>query len=163
VQKENVVAQRIAEEDVLGADEDSLNKTFLDFKKTLKDYAELDDEICRVYDGSEGAKGPKGTDWFGGENVMLAFFAAVADFKSKPERADRAASSIESLKRLLRQSNVGADPLGLETLDQIIKGFNTKKVNVGFATRKLLFNAFKEFFREAGEKPISEVWLSEAD
>jgi hypothetical protein len=163
VQKENVVAQRIAEEDVLSADEDSLNKTFLEFKKTLKDYAELDDGICRVYDGSEGAKGPKGLDWFGGENVMVGFFAAVADFTSKPERADRAASAIESLKRLLHQSNVGDDPLGLETLDQIIKGFNTKKVNVGFATRKLLFNAFKEFFREAGEKPISEVWLSEAD
>ena len=51
VQKENLVAQRIAAEDVLGADEDSLNRTFLDFKRTLKDYAELDDEICRVYDG----------------------------------------------------------------------------------------------------------------
>lgn len=163
VQKENLVAQRIAEEDVLGADEDSLNRTFLDFKRTLKDYAELDDEICRVYDGSEGAKGPKGTDWFGGENVMLGFFAAVADFTSRPERAERAASAIESLKQLLHHSNVGDDPLGLVTLDQIIKGFNTKRVNVGFATRKLLFNAFKEFFREAGEKPISEVWLSEAD
>ena len=94
---------------------------------------------------------------------MLGFFAAVADFTSKPERADRAASAIAALKESLHQGKVGDDPLGLETLDLIIKGFNTKKVNVGFATRKLLFNAFKEFFREAGEKAISEVWLSEAD
>lgn len=163
VQKENVVAQRIVEEDVLGADEDSLNKTFTDFKATLGDYAELDDEICRVYDGSEAAKGPKGTDWFGGENVMMGFFAAVSDFASRPERADRVRQAIEALKDSLRSSRVGDDPLGLETLEQVIKGFNTKRVNVGFATRKLLFNSFKEFFRDAGDKPISEVWVSEAD
>jgi len=163
VQKENVVAQRIVEEDVLGADEDSLNRTFTEFKKTLNNYAQLDDDVCRVYDGSEGAKGPKGTDWFGGENVMLGFFAAVADFASRPDRVDRANAALESLKSTLRKSQVGEDPLGLETLEQVIKGFNTKRVNVGFATRKLLFNSFKEFFREAGEKPIAEVWLSEAD
>jgi hypothetical protein len=163
VQKENVVAQRIVEEDVLGADEDSLNRTFTEFKKTLNDYAQLDDDVCRVYDGSEGAKGPKGTDWFGGENVMLGFFAAVADFASRPDRVHRANTALESLKSTLRTSQVGEDPLGLETLEQVIKGFNTKRVNVGFATRKLLFNSFKEFFREAGEKPIAEVWLSEAD
>lgn len=163
VQKENVVAQRIVEEDVLGGDEDSLNRTFTDFKKTLNDYAQLDDDICRVYDGSNAAKGPKGTDWFGGENIMIPFFAAVADFSSKPDRADRANAAIESLKATLRASNVGDDPLGLETLELVTKGFNTKKVNVGFATRKLLFNAFKEFFREAGEKPIADAWLSEAD
>ena len=163
VQKENVVAQRIVEEDVLGADEDSLNRTFTEFKKTLNDYAQLDDDVCRVYDGSEGAKGPKGTDWFGGENVMLGFFAAVADFASRPDRVDRANAALESLKSTLRTSQVGDDPLGLDTLEQVIKGFNTKRVNVGFATRKLLFNSFKEFFREAGEKPIAEVWLSEAD
>jgi hypothetical protein len=163
VQKENVVAQRIVEEDVLGADEDSLNRTFTEFKKTLNDYAQLDDDVCRVYDGSEGAKGPKGTDWFGGENVMLGFFAAVADFASRPDRVDRANAALESLKSTLRTSQVGDDPLGLDTLELVIKGFNTKRVNVGFATRKLLFNSFKEFFREAGEKPIAEVWLSEAD
>jgi hypothetical protein len=163
VQKENVVAQRIVEEDVLEADEDTLNRTFTDFKRLLNDYAELDDDIWRVYDGSAAAKAQEGTDWFGGENVMLSFFAAVADFTSKPDRASRAKVAIESLKSTLRASNVGDDPLGLETLEQVTKGFNTKRVNVGFATRKLLFNSFKEFFREAGEKSIAEVWLSEAD
>jgi hypothetical protein len=163
IQKENVVAQRIVEEDVLSGDEDSLNKSFNEFKETLLHFVELDDEICRVYDGTEEARLQRGTDWFGSENVMLGFFAAVADFTSKPERSERANEALAQLKETLKKAKVGEDPLGLEVLDQVIKGFNTKKVNVGFATRKLLYNSFKEFFRDAGDKPLAEVWASEAD
>lgn len=163
IQKENIVAQRIKEEDILAGSEDSLNQSFNDFTEFLKHYVELDDEICRIYVGPPQGISTKGTEWFGNGNVMIAFFAAVAEFLSKPERAKRVTDAIESLKATLRSAQAGEDPLGLLTLEQITQGFDTKKVNVGHATRKQLFNSFKGFFRDAGEKPLAEVWASEAD
>jgi hypothetical protein len=162
VQKENVVAQRIAEEDILSGDEESLNRTLSDFKQYLKEYCEIDDQICRVYDGTH-PEAPTGADWFGRENVMIPFFAAVADFASRSDRRDRAAQALVRLKKVLSDSAVGEDPLRLEVLQNVIQGIDVKKINVGYATRKLLFNSFKEFFREAGEKPLGNLWATEAE
>jgi hypothetical protein len=163
INKENVVAQRLIEEDVLSGNEQVLNNLFTQFTDYLLRYAELDDEVCRVYDGTHEPKIQTGAAWFGNENVMQGFFAAVADFASKPDRVARVEVAIGVLKANLGHANPGDDPLGFELLEKVIQGFNTKKVNVGFATRKLLFNSFKEFFREEGEKPLAEIWASEAD
>jgi hypothetical protein len=163
IQKENVVAQRLVEEDVLSGDEQLLNSLFNSFTQYLSQYAELDDEICRVYDGTHQPKVQKGTEWFGNENVMQGFFAAVADFTMRPDRIPRVLQALASLKSLLQHAAPGEDPLGFEALEKVVQGFNTKRVNVGFATRKLLVNSFKEFFREEGEKPLADIWASEAD
>ena len=163
IQKENVVAQRLVEEDVLSGDEQSLNVLFNSFTQYLSHYAELDDQICRVYDGTHQPKVQKGTEWFGNENVMQAFFAAVADFTARLDRVPRVLQALATLKHLLRDANPGDDPLGFEALEKVVQGFNTKRVNVGFATRKLLANSFKEFFREEGEKPLADIWATEAD
>ena len=37
-------------------------------------------------------------------------------------------------------------------------GIDPSKVNVGVATRDMVFNAFKEFIRGAGETPMRECW-----
>lgn len=163
IQKENVVAQRIVDEDMLSGDEDSLNTSLNEFKRYLKDYCELDDQVCRVYDGTL-PEIPTGADWFGRENVMIAFFAAIADFASKPDRIERTAQALTSLKNTLTGTPAGSgDPLRLAVLQTVIQGIETKKINVGYATRKLLFNSFKEFFREAGEKDLGDLWASEAE
>jgi len=162
IQKENVVAQRIVEEDILSGDEDSLNRTFNDFKRYLQDYCDLDDQICRIYDGTR-TDIPTGADWFGRENVMVAFFAAISDFASRPERIERAVQALTRLKSTLSGSRAGEDPLRLDILQNVTQGIDTKKINVGYATRKLLFNSFKEFFREAGEKALGDLWASEAE
>jgi hypothetical protein len=161
--KENVVAQRIKEEDILAGNEDSLNQSFNDFKEYLVHYAELDDEICRIYDGTSANVPTSGNEWFGSENVMVAFFAAVADFLSKPDRIKRAQEAIVILKTTLKNAHAGEDPIGLQIYSQIISGIETRKVNVGLATRRQLFNSFKGYFRDAGDKPLAEVWASEAD
>ena len=123
----------------------------------------MDEEICRVYDGGLGSGILTGTNWFGSENVMNSFFAAIADFSSLPARAGRIDNALIALMRDLKSVQVGTDPLGLTTLQDIIQGFNTRKVNVGFATRKLLTACFKEFFREDGERPLREFWAYEAE
>lgn len=162
IQKENLVAQRLMEEDVLSESEESLTEKFNNFKKYLGIYAQLDDEICRVYDGSQEAPAPNGLAWFGNDNVMNSFFAAIADFGSSDDRFARIDRALEALKDTLRNSEVGFDALGLGISQSIIAGTPSRKVNVGFATRKLLTAVFKEYFREEGEKALSEFWTTEA-
>jgi hypothetical protein len=163
IQKENIVAQQLVEEDILSDSEENFGLKFDMYERYLDFYAQLDDEICRVYDGSLGTGIMKGTLWFGNENVINAFFAAVADFGATDERLRRVDTAIFLLLDLLRSVPPGSDPLSLGKLQDIIQGFNTRKVNVGFATRKLLFSSFKEFFRDEGETPLGSLWAIEAE
>lgn len=159
VRKENIVAQRLVEEEALDSTEEQLNRQFSNFVETLSIYAKLDDQVCRLYptvDSEE--KLPTGANWFGSENVMQSFFAAVAQFGSTPERSGRVKEALTRLVSNLEQEDSG-DPLGMRTLQDLTNGFNTRKVNIGTATRKLLFNGFKEYFREAGESSLSECWV----
>lgn len=161
VEKQNIVAQQISEESVLSQDEEKLGEDFESFQHYLGKYALLDDEICRVYDGNL-AGAPSGISWFGNENVMNAFFSAVADFGSTRERRQRIDTAIAALHEKLVAAPAGSDPLGLVTLQRIIEGLPVRKVNVGFGTRKLLNAAFKEFFRDEGDSDIAEIWQREA-
>jgi hypothetical protein len=163
VAKENVVAQSLIEENILSGSEDELKSLYKDFTTQLSRYVRLDEEACRVYDGTLGREVPTGLVWFGGDNVMLAFFAAIADFSNSRDRAKRTASSIKKLTRALASADPGDDPIGLMNYQKVVAGFNPKKINVGFATRKLLFRAFKEFFREDGDKALGDLWVSEAE
>ena len=163
IQKENIVAQHLVEEDILSESEEQLSDKYEAFKKYIRMYTELDEEICKIYDGSLGSGVLTGTIWFGSENVMNSFFAAIADFGSSKERLQRIDSAFLLLKEMLSSADVGSDPLGLKTLQDVIQGFNTRKVNVGFATRKLLATCFKEFFREEGQRRLSEIWAYEAE
>lgn len=165
VEKENVVAQQLVEENILSESEDKLSAQFDEYKEFLSLYAGLDDQICRVYDGSapEQLPVPTGANWFGTENVMNAFFAAVSDFGSTEDKVARIKNAIERLSNALKLCVPGTDPLNLVSLQQITQGFNVRKVNVGFATRKLITSSFKEFFRDEGERPLGEYWAAEAE
>lgn len=162
VEKQNVVAQKISEETVLAQNEETLGEDFTLFRRYLNLYVLLDDEICRIYDGSINGL-PTGPAWFGSENVMNAFFAAVSDFGSNSERINRIDTAIAVLIADLQSSSPGMDPLGLANLQRIIEGFPVRKVNVGFATRKLLNVCFKEYFRDEGLQSLSDIWEREAE
>lgn len=161
VEKQNIVAQQISEESVLAQDEVKLGEDFAVFQRYLEKYAILDDEICRVYDGTLPTA-PTGLSWFGNENVMNAFFSAASDFGSTLDRRQRVDTAIEALRAQLAGANAGEDPLGLITLQRIIEGLPIRKVNVGFGTRKLLNAAFKEYFRDEGVSEIAGIWQREA-
>jgi hypothetical protein len=163
IQKENVVAQRLMDEEILSDSEEGLTEKLNNFQKYLKIYAELDDELCRVYDGSQGNSVPTGLSWFGNDNVMNSFFAAIADFGSTEQRTERIDKSLVALLKMLKEANNTQDPLGLASFYKITNAIPVRKVNVGFGTRKLLTSAFKEYFREEGEKPLSELWAIEAE
>ncbi len=162
VKRENIVAQQLQEEEIFASSEEELSEKLMSFKKYLALYASIDDEICRVYpsnieDGELYI--PGGIEWFGSENVMNSFFAAIAKV-DKQERVDKA---ISSLIINLKESKLGEDPLGLAIQRKIERGINPRKSNVGVEARRNLFNAFREFFRDNGETSLKDCWLAATD
>jgi hypothetical protein len=148
----------------MDASEEELTSEFNSFVKLLDRYCQLDDEICRIYgERDDDSEVPTGANWFGSENVLQAFFAANSQYavgNLQRERSDRA---LQSLHSTLLASKVGDDPLALKRLLEIQQGFNTRKVNVGAATRKLLLNGFKELMRSEGDAPMEDCWTLSAE
>jgi len=146
-------------------------------------YANIDEEVYRVYrtnltdeeEAEEAAPKLEGVEvaskatqvnyasWLATENVIMAFFAAVAQFSSSETKSIRVDDAIESLLKSLKVAVEGDDVLGLETFEKIRGGNNPRRVNVGLATRRLLTNGFKEFFRESGEIQLLECWKLAAE
>lgn len=157
VKRENIIAKKIIENEILDSDEDNLDDNFNNFKFYLQKYCEIDSAMNNIYKSVEA-------NWLADENVMNSFFAALADFGSiSNARQARIDIALKKLLEEIKRSNQGDDPLALESFNEIKSGLNPKKDNVGFATRKLLFNGFKEFFREEGEKSLGSCWIAEAE
>jgi hypothetical protein len=154
VEKQNIVAQKIAEEEFINSSAQELSEQFYEFERYLNIYTDLDDEICRIYRTDYGKEIPNGVKWFGSENVMNSFFAAV----SSKKLVSRVNQALDVLLGNLRNSCEGDDPIALQTLQEIQKGFNPRKVNIGFATRKLLTKGFKEYFHNEGKTNFQTCW-----
>lgn len=155
IDKENIIAQRLVEDSVLEGGEQELGDKFDKYTIFLEMFTKLDREVHRIYSAEEFT-------WFGSENFMISFFAAVADFSITEEREARVVAAINALHQKLRFAAPQTDLLGYQSYKVAIQGVSSRKTNVGYATRKLLFSVFKEYFREEGEKPISELWAVEA-
>ncbi|MGY5341752.1 hypothetical protein ACXFAU_04765 [Paenibacillus glucanolyticus] len=155
IKRENIVAKQLIDNDILDSDEDELAESFSKFENYLKVYVDLDVEVHRLYTNGK-------SNWLADENVINSFFAALSDFGKTDERVERINTALLSLLELLRRSNQGDDPLGLDIFNDIKNGLNPKQDNIGYATRKLLTSSFKEFFRDEGERSLADCWLMEA-
>ncbi|WP_434167742.1 hypothetical protein [Peribacillus frigoritolerans] len=157
VKRDNIVAAKMVEDEILDSDEESLDDNFKAFKRYLEVYADLDTEMNKIYKNGKA-------NWFADENVMNSFFAALSDFGSiSDSRRKRIDTALNNLLNVIKNSESEEDPLALEKFNEIKSGLNPKKDNVGFATRKLLVSSFKEFFREEGEKTLEACWVAEAE
>lgn len=156
IDKENIVAQQLQEDEILSEGEEKFGEKFDRFTELLRLYLELDTKIFAEYRGD-------GLTWIGSENVMLSFFSAAANFDARADGANRVNAAIDTLLKLLTQPIEAQDPLALDVLRGVTQGFNSRKVNVGFATRKLLFNSFREYFRAEGTVSLRDLWLQEAE
>lgn len=155
IDKENIIAQKLIEENILEGGEEALGEKFQKYTNYLKKYYELDCEIYKTY-------GTDACTWFGSENVMISFFSAISDFSINDEREERVNKALNSLVGRLRQGKIEDDVIGYNNYQKSVQGLNSRKTNVGYATRKLLSTVFKEFYREEGEKSLSELWATEA-
>ncbi len=156
VNKENIIAQQLQEDEILSEGEERFGQKFDRFVELLEMFSQVDEQIFTTYPDD-------GLSWIGSENVMLSFFAAAANFDARPDGAKRVNESINHLIKILTESTQGPDPLGLSAFREVTQGFNVRKVNVGFATRKLLFNTFREYFREDGNISFKDLWAREAE
>lgn len=157
--RKNIVAQNLIDEAILDSTEDELSDKFDQFVALLRRYADIDEHVCRVYATERENSGiPTGASWFGSENVMNSFFAAVAQYGSIPDRLDRTHAALDRLLETLRIAQSDDDPFGLEILHAIQGGFNPRKINIGLATRRLLTNGFKEYFRDEGATSLADCW-----
>ncbi|MGA7588674.1 MAG: hypothetical protein WCB03_21980 [Rouxiella badensis] len=180
--KENLVAQKLIDENAFDSTEGELREKFVDYLHYLKYFIKLD-QICwdkyssideDIYVHPNDGLNPQEIDlrqacfeilkgssgWLGTENVMLSFFSAVSQYisSSKRDRVD------EALEVLLKNAQSDAvDPLGMINFNKVKSGLNPRKTNVGFATRKLINVGFREFFREDGSIPLPECWAMSAD
>ncbi|MGL5256125.1 MAG: hypothetical protein ACRC76_03720 [Proteocatella sp.] len=163
IERENIIARQLVEDSVFDFDEDKLGRQFEEFTLYLKLLTDIDNEAYKIYTElyhscNDNVEWP---NWIAQENVINSFFAAIGDFGSNNNRVERIHKALGSLLRGM-QENREDDPFGLKALHLILPGINSKKQNVGHATRKLLTAGFKEFFREEGEKSLAECWKTEA-
>lgn len=154
IDKENIIAQKLVEDNVLEGGEQELGDKFEKFTDFLSVFARIDREVHRVYS-------PEEFTWFGSENFMISFFAAVADFSINAEREARVVKALAALESGLKGSAIGDDFIGYQNYKATTQGVSSRKTNVGYATRKLLFSVFKEYFREEGDKSIADLWAVE--
>lgn len=180
-QKDNVIANQLLNSNALDSSEQEIALQFELFSRYLSLYAQLDDQVTRIYknaalalkdvpeeepeqpDAAQVIQSGAYANWLATENVMSTFFAAISQFSGNEIKQKRVDTAVAKLLALLSDSDIGADPLGLEVFAKLRAGLNPRKINVGVATRKLLTNGFKEFFRESGDAPLADCWTMGAE
>lgn len=177
--KENLVAQRLIDEDAFDSSEQELTTQFQEYIFYLNKFYELDQLCWERYsnpniendvDASEEEIANNqlkqeilkdSTVWLGSENVMLAFFGAISQYININKK-DRMNAALTKLISDVKDPTI-LDPLGMESFHDVRSGLNARKLNVGFATRKLIATGFKDYFREEGDLSLSKCWPSAAE
>lgn len=155
VNKDNIVAQQLQEDDVLAQGLEGFGERFERFSDIFSDLAHIDQLVENKY-------GRSGISWTGSENFLLGFFAAASNVDARMNGAALITASLERLAASLENPQIN-DPLGLNVYHEVSSGINSRKSNVGHATRKLIFNGFREFFRSQGEDYLSQIWPRESE
>jgi hypothetical protein len=156
VDKDNIVAQQLQEEEILAQGEEKFGEKFDRFTSILNQFSRIDEQVTRIYPD-------EGLAWIGSENVLLSFFAATGAFDARTDGISRVNNAMTRLEAILASAATNSDPMALNAYRKVVEGFNVRKVNVGFATRKLLSNSFNEYFRAEGDIAFQDLWPREAD
>ncbi|WP_431823120.1 hypothetical protein [Burkholderia sp. F1] len=115
------------------------------FKDIIKWIVEVDEKL-----------GVDNLDFFGNETVMLGLCAVVGEFGADNDLRN---DMLAALERLSKQIGIhGAEALGVNLFDRLRRGIDSKKFNVGAATREMVSKAFEQYFFSAGKKPMERCW-----
>ncbi len=96
-------------------------------------------------------------EFLGSDTVLQGIAAAVGSAERKDLLRDRMTAGLERLRTEAVGENA-VTVLALETFDKLRVGFDVAKVNVGTATREMVFHAFQEYFFSGGEKEMRTCW-----
>ncbi|MBP2233482.1 hypothetical protein J2847_006821 [Azospirillum agricola] len=98
--------------------------------------------------------------FFGNDTVVLGFAAAIGFAHKNETLQDRLPSA---MTKMIDNANTDQEnPLGVITFDQIRRSVDTKRSNVGEATRGLVFRAVREYIMQDGTTPMAECWTQAA-
>jgi hypothetical protein len=101
--------------------------------------------------------GEESVAFLGNETVILGIAAAVGAMERSTTLEPRVWPALNSLLATAKTGNAG-EVIGLMAFESLRKGIDSRKVNVGVATREIVFNTFKEFIRSAGDTPMPDCW-----
>lgn len=91
------------------------------------------------------------------ETVLQGIAAAVGSASRNDTLRERMERGLTRLKDNL-QTEPLSDPIGIAEFELLRKGIDPSKVNVGQATRNMVFGAFREYFLSDGTKEMQECW-----
>jgi hypothetical protein len=160
IERDNLVVKKLNEDDILSSEEEELNESYILFVKYLRLYCDLDFEFYRIYSNHTTLGSYK--NWLAEENTIKSFFAAVSKFTNDEKKLSRVDIALEKLLLLLKSSQSTDDPFFLDVFKSIKSGIDSKKVNVGIGTRKLIMDGFRECFISEGEESFLECWKTSA-
>ena len=96
-------------------------------------------------------------EFFGSDTVLLGLSAALGSAERNAHLKDRAWQCLENmLEKYVEDPSV--DHLSIREFDSLRRNIDTTKLNVGQATREMVYSAFQELFVSNGMKPMSECW-----
>jgi hypothetical protein len=106
------------------------------------------------------ALGEEQNRFFGNDTVVLGFAAAIGFAHKNETLKDRLPGAMS--KMITDAESEKDNPLGVLTFDQIRRSVDTKRSNVGEATRNLVFRAVREYIMQDGTTPMVECWTQAA-
>lgn len=105
----------------------------------------------------DNALGPNATQFLGNNTVLLGIAAAIGRANNKVDHAERAIKAMDQLLSDIKETPE-SDPAGIQLFEELRRGIDAKKKNVGEATRDLIFRAFQEYILNGGQKTMRECW-----
>ncbi|MBU2828696.1 hypothetical protein [Acidithiobacillus ferriphilus] len=96
-------------------------------------------------------------DFLSNETVLQGIAAAVGTADKNPSLKDRKDRALRTLLASLI-SDPDSDPFGIDSFISLRQGIDPSRVNVGQATRDMVYRTFREYFLADGTKPMSECW-----
>lgn len=91
------------------------------------------------------------------ETVLQGIAAAVGSAEKKPTLQERKNRALERLLTSV-QEDPNLDSLGIRHFETLRQGIDPSRVNVGQATRDMVYGAFREYFLSDGTKSMEDCW-----
>lgn len=155
---ENIVNDQIKNNEIFESSKEKINEDFETFIEILQKFKIIDGLAWQLYQDEPNID--DGHMWLGSDNVIVSFFAATG-LLVKNSMRDKVFSTLDKMidsLHLLIEQGAPFDYFNLETYENLLKGINSKKLNIGSARRKYIFLMFKEYLKSDGDFDFKACW-----
>jgi hypothetical protein len=104
--------------------------------------------------------GDQNNRFLGNDTVFLGFAAAFGFCYKNDQLRDRVEPAIDSL--LAEARSTQENPIGVKEFDTLRRSIDTKRSNVGEATRDFVFRSVREYIMQNGTSTMVECWTQSA-